>query len=423
MLVRNCRLGMSLALCVVAATIAEPAEHLPGDGDPDALTVTLEVVCAFDPRLPVLSNSDLKEVLDETRRVLSSKLGTGLKLAFHDNGTIPLDALFKDRGYRKTRLYRSYAPWKYDMDQGDQMDIFSDSDAKGWMIEFLKQWDIDALKGFFPRQDIKTYDDAHFHLMKTYHGKIKWLKTLRDKNGAPLILEPPAPFQSYVEWMCMMREQDRYDMVITNQLIIFDDLGRPYPHAVTKHAKVGGSSFISPKRKALDGTSVMISILETYGEVDGLSMIGSSVPREGKNKILGGFLMAHELGHAFYLLFEAYDHGEACLMNSAFEEMQDYYQGYRILTRDMSACPKCRPWVAAKGWVVRAHRAFEMKDYLSAGQLYLKGAAATPEHVDGDYNAYMKRLYRRALDAFKGAGDSEGMARAKKLLSNMKRTE
>ena len=45
-----------------------------------------------------------------------------------------------------------------------------------------------------------------------------------------------------------MKNQRDYDIIITNTLIVYDNFLEPYPHAVLRYAKVGGSSFKSPAR-------------------------------------------------------------------------------------------------------------------------------------------------------------------------------
>ena len=402
----------TLAFITLVVT-AQPANPEPTH------TITLEVIRAFDPRLPTLSDEDMKEVFEETRKIVTAKLGTSLDLVFHDSGTIPSDELFKDKKYQNTKFYKSHASWKYYLCQEDY--VFGDTDYKAYVTDFLKRWDLNSLRDFFPDKKIENYDDVYRNLIDTYRKKTRWLNTLETKEGDLVLRNPLSPDQSFFEWKAFMREQNKYDLFITNQLVVDDNLAELYPHSITKHAKIGGMSVESPTRKALDGHSVMVSILEEYGEIDGIGH-KRQTPKEIKNKILGGFYLAHEIGHAFFLIPDAYDHGDSCLMNSSFECL-DPLQGYTLLIRDMSMCPKCWPWVLAKETLIKAEIAYAEKEFGRAAILYITAANSTPEQIDGDYNGYIKKLYDKALQSYEKAEDKMGIEQVKQLLKEWKEQE
>jgi hypothetical protein len=218
-----------------------------------------------------------------------------------------------------------------------------------------------------------------------------------------------------------MWNQNQYDIVFTNGLIIYDHLSEPYPHAISKHAKVGGASFISPKRTVLDGRSLMVNIFEEYGNIQGICNSIEKSSKELKNKILGGLYFAHEFGHAFYMIPDVYDHGDTCLMNSSFQNL-DNVKGYNLLISDLSACHKCKPWLIAKEAIIEAGLAYKNLDYNRAAKLYINGANETPKLVDGRYELYIKGIYEKALISFQKANNKEGEKEMKKIIDDLRRT-
>ena len=386
--------------------------------DKCGLGVTLDVIRAFDDRLPVLSDEDMKAILEEAKRIISIKLGDRIKIIFRDNGTISLEDLFKDRSYRKIDFYKRLTAWQYDLNLTEILPSLHTKKFKKYIIRFLKQWDINSLKNFFPDKNINNYDDVFYNLMSVYHSRIKWLKSLKIDDNEKLVLEPLPPHQSFIEWLGYMWNQNRYDIIFTNGLIIFDLLSEPYPHAICKHAKVGGCSFFSPKRVPLDGRSLMVNIFGEYGNIEGICDTRENISRELKNKILGGFYFAHEFGHAFYMLPDVYDHGDTCLMNTSFHTM-DNVKGYNLLISDLSPCAKCQPWIVAKEYSVKARLAYEKGDYEKAGELYLKGANETPKLVDANYKFYIKGIYEKALNAFQKANNKYGEKKCRRMIKKL----
>jgi len=390
--------------------------------DQESRKVTLDVIRAFDMRLPILSDDDLETVLEEAKRMISIKLVNGIKINFRDNGIIPLEDLFIDKSYRKGNFYKKLSTWQYDMNQGENLPLFNKRVFKKRIIRFLRQWDINSLRDFFPDKAISSYEDVFYNLMSVYHSKIKWLKTLKITDNEKLVIEPLPSYQSFIEWMGYMWNQNQYDIVFTNGIIIYDHLSEPYPHAICKHAKVGGASFFSPKRTVLDGRILMVNIFEEYGNIQGICNSIEQSSKELKNKILGSFYFAHEFGHAFYMIPDVYDHGDTCLMNSSIQNL-DNVTGYNLLISDLSACHKCKPWLIAKEFIIKAGLAYKNLDYNGAAELYIKGANETPKLIDGKYKFYIKGIYEKALISFQKSNDKEGEKEMKKMIDDLRGTK
>jgi hypothetical protein len=419
---------VNILVCfLIAALVLNASQSYSQSGsvgtpaDQVSLKMTLNVIRAFDMRLPVLSDDDFKAVLKEAKGIISAKLGNKIKINFSDNGIILLDDLFKDKSYRKVNLYKKLSAWQYDLNQGEKLSLLNTKKFKKYIIKFLRQWDINSLRDFFPDKAIRNYEDVFYNLMNVYHSKVKWIKTLKINNYENLVIEPLPPYQSYVEWIGYMWNQNQYDIVLTNGLIIYDHLSEPYPHAISKHAKVGGSSFFSPKRTVLGGRSLMVNIFGEYGNIQEICNSPEKSSKELKNKILGGFYLAHEFGHAFYMIPDVYDHGDTCLMNSSLQNL-DNVKGYNLLISDLSACHKCQLWIIAKESIIKAGLAYKNLDYNRAAELYIKGANETPKLVDGSYKLYIKGIYEKALISFQKANNKDGEKEMKRMIDNLSGT-
>lgn len=403
--------GILIAVFAVAISAARcDAENKHKDGK---LKVTLELVQAYDMRFPTLSETDVKQVVDEAKRMIRTKLGGGVELDFHDNGAMTLDELFGGVNYRQQQgaLYKNVLPWKYDIDLGENAPILLNSkkDYEEEVLTFLHRWDLTSLAHFFPDRKIESYGDAFYALMATYHEKVRWLKTLKTKSGEYVLIRPYAPYQSQVEWMGYAEAQDKYDVIITNTLIVLDNMIRPYPHGICKHGKIGGQSMYSPRRQALNGRSLLVNIFEDYGDVTGISPPVDDRPRELKNKSVGGYFLAHEFGHVFFLLPDFYDHGGGCLMNSSLEASSSA-EGYRLLSQSDSPCPLCRPWVVAKSYVLRAMAADAKGRFNESAKLYLIAKEVTPTKLDtNNYDGYTKWLLAKACEEFGRAMNTDAI--------------
>lgn len=396
---------ISTYLLFVSATLQAQERQ----GRQEGPTLIMEIVRAFDPRLPLLSDQDMKEVLDEAVRVIYAKFGPDIRIDFHDNGTMTLDEFFKSVKYGKPG-------WPvYDTALGEKQTIFTDDEYKKQVMDFLKSWSIESLKGFVPDRKIEGYDQFYDALVETYHKKIKWQKTLKTPGGEPLVIDPLPPYQSYSEWSALMFDQNKYDVVFTNGFIIYDYLTEPYPHTVFKHAKVGGSSFTSPKREPLEGKTLMVNIIENFGNIEGISDKSKDIPRELKNKVLAGYYFAHEFGHAMYYLPDFYDHGPSCLMDTSTENM-DAVQGYLNLIKDMTPCPKCRPWIETRKISLKAKDEFDKGNFKEAGKLYLEVAEKLPHNLDIGYKSYMNYIYGKAYDSFMKSNNFAGMRKCQELM-------
>jgi hypothetical protein len=403
-----------------AGSGVEKSDELPLS-PPDIVIIKLDIVRAFDMRLPVISETDFRQILSGAESVLTVKFGGIIQFEFTDHGQIPVDELFKDQSYRNSKLYQSWKPYKYDIQLGKNMPVFSDPAYLKKAADFLKMYSMESLGKYFPGVTLKDYDHAAELLIDTYQRKVEWLKTLKTAKGVSLLIKNQPPQQSFIEWYAMMSAQDKYDIVIANSLIVYDLITSPYPHTVCKHAKAGGASFSSPARDAFGGNSVMINILEDYGNIPGISADYQDIAPETKNKIIGAILLAHEIGHAYFHIPDVYDHPVSCLMNTPNGDVSNP-ELYAMLIADMTPCPKCKPWVDAKLYSIMADNE---TDDVKKGDLYIICAEKTAGLMGKDLKnfydqkVYIAGLFNKALAAYQKAGDKKKIAECDKKYYSM----
>lgn len=359
---------------------------------PPDFNITLNVIYLKDSRLPTISENDIKEILQEAKDELNIKLGVNY-INFKYMGIQPINIFFSKFLNKNSSYYKELNQSRYNLFSGS---IPYNSNREK-IKEFLKQWKLWDLKNFFPQEiqaRINNYDDVIDELFKVYLEKLKILENLKSKEGYFLIDRKNNEYNSYINWLVATFFQDIYDIIITNTIIVYDDFLHPYPHAVLRYAKVGGSSFDSPKREPFFGRSAMVNLFEMLTDIDYFKerYKNKSIDKSLWNKIIGSFILAHEIGHALFLIPDVYDHPKQCLMNSAYETM-DYFEGYKLLKDYPYICPKCEVYVKARENYFLGELEFKNKNYENAIHYYRLCAKMTPEKLDVDYNQYISSIY------------------------------
>lgn len=381
---------LSLSECLFSLSLTHPIKGGPSEKPP--LELKIDVIGAFDSRLPKITDLEMKQVLDEASRILNRKFESAMNLSFQDHGQITLQQFFGDLSYRKTSDYQTLVQRKYDVVLGEKTPFLQDSLFKKQYIQSLKNWKIEVLKDFFPGKKITDHEEFFTLLMDTLHKKVEWLKTIRMDSGDPLLILPPVPWQSSIEWCAKMFSQKDYDLVITNTLIVADNLHGAYPHSICKHAKIGGEVYGSRRKGAFDGSSIMVNVLENLCGIKEIRRDSPEASRPKSLKVIGAFLMAHEIAHSVFLIPDVYDHGDSCLMNSSLNNM-DNVKGYDLLTSDLSPCNKCAPWVKARMHFYAAKKAVNSRQYSLATYCMLDCIRQTPKIIAGNYKQYIQALF------------------------------
>lgn len=267
-------------------------------------------------------------------------------------------------------------------------------------LKFFRRWPLESLRGFVAEEErggIEGYDDVYEAYARQYVARVELLEGLRTASGAPLIRPERSYERSFVAWLCALERQHDYDVVITNAFILQDLLTEPHPHSVFGKAKIGGIATRAGGRAALGGQALLATTFGFDTEIAELNEIGGRPLTPAlRARLLGAYLLAHEIAHATFGIPDVYDHPKGCLMTT--RPGATYLDGLRELEATPRPCPKCRPYVRARSLLDRGEAALAAGRPEEAARLLLESARATPEHFHGSRR---KRLARVTVAASK----------------------
>lgn len=365
------------------------------------IEIPLTVGVFQDERLPALQKSDIRVIFKEAEEMLHRKLGyVPVRFKLQRRGR--LVDLFEEVKADDSR----FENWLEDFKPmiSEPVKIWKDRmyNQRAEMIPFLKKyWSLEALSKY---RKVSSYEKFLAEMLPVYVKKLKYLKNYRltsgPRKGQLLISENPV-HHSYLAWSALMNYQSRYDLILTNTILAYDNITEPYPHVVFKHAKVSGGSFESPERRGyLAGSSSMSSVFELYSNEPYFqgerTRQANLLSREYINRALGGYLLAHEMGHQIYWIPDFYQQPNDCLMNTGFENME-IGDGYRQLIKGRSACSEYRPYVQARNLLFIGSW-YAKKGRMQAAQEYIeRGLDMLPEKLDRSHEI-VKSYYRKVLD-------------------------
>lgn len=252
-------------------------------------------------------------------------------------------------------------------------------------MKFLKKWPLESLKGFVNPEDraqIRSYDDIYALYARRYVAQIDTIKRLRTPAGTPL-LEPERSYErSFVAWLCALKTQSDFDVLVTNTFIVSDLLTEPHPHSVFGKAKIGGIATQSPHRTALAGEALLATTFGIDTTIPELNELNGKVPSlEERARLLGAYLLAHEIAHSVFGIPDVFDHPAGCLMTS--RPGATYLDGLKELDAHPTPCPKCRPYVEARAAYEKGLTELEAGHAAAASQAFLRSVQLTPEHFHG----------------------------------------
>lgn len=273
-------------------------------------------------------------------------------------------------------------------------------------LKFLRRWSLEALKGFIPESDraaIDSYEALYQRYADRYVATVDAMKALKTPANTPLIAPQASVDRSFVAWLCALKMQDDYDVVMTNTFILSDLLTEPHPHSVFGKAKVGGVATRSPKRHALGGQALLATTFGIDTDLPAFNETGGRKPTFAQRaQLLGAYILAHEIAHATFGIPDVYDHPDGCLMTS--RPGKSYLDGLKELNAITRPCPQCQPYVQAR-------RLFEMgKDLLDAAQyrravrVLTRSAKQTPKHFHGGRRRRLAQLTLWSSQAYGAMG-------------------
>jgi tetratricopeptide (TPR) repeat protein len=276
-------------------------------------------------------------------------------------------------------------------------------------IRFFQKWPLPSLLGFFDeteRASIKTYDDVYEHYKKRYVRTIESMSQLRTPTGSPLVEPDKSARRSFVAWTCALLRQKDFDVVLTNTFILADLLTEPHPHAVFGKAKIGGIAARSPARRVLDGQALLATTFGIDTKLRELAELPDGPASiEERARILGIYLLAHEISHAVFGIPDVFDHPKGCLMTT--RPGFTYRDGLKELEENPSPCPRCRPYVEARAAFDRAQRLFGEERFEAAVAAATGALKLLPEQFHGGRKKRMAEIVLVASKAYFELGKSK----------------
>ena len=249
---------------------------------------------------------------------------------------------------------------------------------------FLKRWDLGAIRGFVDddKVAIRTYDDAYDYYVRHYTSAIRNLQGLKTPAGTPLVEPAMTSARSFVGWLCALKRQDDYDVILTNTFILSDLMTEPHPHSVFGKAKIGGIAVRSPSRPALGGQVLLATTFGIDTDLAPLSELnGMPASVDERAEILGAYLLAHEIAHAVFGIPDVFDHPPGCLMTS--RPGASYRDGLTELRQYPRPCPRCRPYVESRGLLADARAQLAAGHPELAALRARRAISILPKHFHG----------------------------------------
>ncbi|MBI5510361.1 MAG: tetratricopeptide repeat protein [Deltaproteobacteria bacterium] len=368
---------------------------------PEALgRLTLDVWLVNDPDFPPVTPSMATAILAQARATLSDKLGFGTLELNVKGGESVQSFIGRHAGADKACL-EELEPLRVRPSGRRAVDV----DPK-LVRRFLSRWSVESLAAFFPeaeRRDLTSYDAIASTLLAEFDRKVATIADFKLANGQSLLAADKLDLRSYVNWICALRNQDDADLVLTNELILYDLASEPYPHSIFAKCKVGGASLLSPRRRAIYRRAVFASTFSMVTDLPFFQEDGVlTLAADDKLKVIGTFIVAHELGHAVFKLPDFYDHPPQCLMTTKYET--GYVSGYRDLLQHPGPCPACQPWVDAKRFVFQAEEARRDGKWDAAIDYLRLAIKRTPKQIDGNYVRYIADLSVQVAQGYAALG-------------------
>jgi tetratricopeptide (TPR) repeat protein len=350
----------------------------------------LGVLYVYDDSAPRPFAGKVEPLLERAAHTLGEKLGGGI--VFDVVEVMSAGEFFAS--YLDKFTYKElYTKVGYPVFGRVDRDLYRESVAA-----FLGQWELEELRSFFPEAP-EDADVAWFvqGTLDAYAARIQALKEIKLADGTPWLTKKSYANSSYLAWAAAASAQRKWELVITNAPIVYDHITRPYPHNVMKKAILGGVSLAGQVKGSALNRVILLSLASVAEGTPSFledSLNGRS--REERMLVAADYLLAHELGHAIYLIPDVYDHGPDCLMNTTMVNM-DYWTGYQALNDSTDRCGKCAPYRRGKEKLAAGDRHYANKNYEKALKDFREAEELLPEWIAGDRQVVLVRLRLKHL--------------------------
>ena len=367
---------------------ADTSSQLVPVQKPSQNGILLEVGVVIDPNLPPISRSLIDAALVSAAKSFEIRFALK-KPRFVVTSSLTVSEFMRQAPLETSKYCLSQISKRY---RGTGRKEFEPYQSKA--KKFLKKWPLKSLMAFVTDPKLKrspTYDGVYEHLVERYVSTIERLENTKTSSTHSLVRPKHSIEHSFAAWNCALREQRRFDVLITNAFIMADIMTEPHPHAFFGKAKVGGIAALNPHRTALGRAALLATTFAIDTPVTWLSELsGEPAAPEDRAEILGDYLLAHEIAHAIIGIPDVYDHPAECLMTS--RPNQSYRQGLQLLRQHQKPCPRCRKWVDAYRMYQKAIKMLSANRPRTALRYLARASKMTPKHFHGGYRKKMSDI-------------------------------
>lgn len=378
----------------------------------------LKVVRIIDDDFDDIDSSDMKLILATALATYRDNFGVN-NVRFVDAGRLSIEEFFKRHLNEDGEVFQRKDKRRFRIGEKNDFALHKES-----ILKYLKKWEVEELKEFFPVSDqarYDTYQKIYQGTVEQMQSKIKFITSIKE-NGRSVLRSEKAKFRSFINWLTALETQNEYDVVLTNTFILYDDISQPQPHSIFTKCKVGGVSHKNLQRKTLEGRVIMGSTFGMDTRIDFFMEQGKSpISRNERNQVTGAYIIAHELGHAIFKLPDFYDHGPSCLLNNSRD--LSYKEGYDLLIKNPGLCPKDKAWMEARSHFWDAEHAFNSGKWRDAVEAYRDVIKMTPNNLDGSRNRYMAQIAYKMSKAYFELGQMDYARRGAEMSIKLYRWE
>lgn len=339
----------------------------------------LTVALVEDPDFPPLDEALVERALNAASAQFSLRFAVPAP-RFHVRYRFDLERFMSLYAYPKDPACRGMLSARYKGGGAAELEPYKAANMK-----FFERWALPALLPFLPEEQRgpgASYARVYDFYTRHYPETVDKLSKLKTPAGTPLVSPKDSLSRSFVGWLCALKLQADYDVIITNTFILADLMSEPHPHSVLGKAKIGGIAVQSRGERGMDGQALLATTFAIDTPILTLSELnGQPADLDERADILGTYLLAHEIGHAVFGIPDAYDHPPGCLMTS--RPGSSYREGLKELREHPEPCSKCQHWVEARRALDRGRALLREHKPKAALRELKKSIRQLPKHFHG----------------------------------------
>ena len=280
-----------VALCVLLTACGQKKVEGPL---PETGNISLRVLYLADPKLPGLSDEELQGVLDRAVKQIETHLDPPRRLNFSMAGRADLEQQFQKWTAPFGRV--SFQP------RLDPEKSMSDENKSVFYARIMELLRTGKLRTLFPRFSLNHQDLDMANILETVERRFEQ----SDERIRPFFKAARRDRQSVFTWFTlfgtMTPDSKPADLILTNDLLIFDSLSTLPPETLLSGGVAAGYTRIYPGI-ALASTLPFLSEDTWFAELRGtlekerrLDLLSAAIAHEVGGKLM--LMNQDELGHA-----------------------------------------------------------------------------------------------------------------------------